>query len=376
MEVEHCIRGDGEEIRNFLHRIKRTVDKGWPDDLNGIEDAQHNAERNTQGRQRRQRYIDYSLKGLRPRYLQRKAQEYLMENPNATWNDFSTRIIQRDVSFQVSSNFLSDEEQTKAQMATLGQEMKNLRSELQEPRVNAVEGSSRTVDPNQKGRQNATRFCNYCRTNGHTPNWCRKKIRDEELKRIENDERTAEKKVTFTQDYNKKRGPDHGSEQWTRGQDFQRRNQNFSNDRFRRSSPNSYQNFSATPNFTYRNNSSNDRRPFDQRPNQSFNRNDGNRSRHESFNNQNGNWRNNGNFSRSPSNPRRDFSQNNFYRPPRNEQPNNFASRRSDNRPTANFTPYEQNFPQNINQTLSNVVRFTTADDTINELSDLCPLNY
>ena len=272
MEVEHCIRGDGEEIRNFLHRIKRTVDKGWPDDLNGIEAAQYAAERAAQGRQRRQRYIDYSLKGLRPKYLQRKAQEYLMENPNATWNDFSARIIQRDVSFQVSSNFLNDEEQTKAQMATLGQEMKNLRSELLEHRVNAVEGNSRTADPNQKGRQNATRFCNYCRTNGHTPSWCRKKIRDEELKRIEN-ERTAEKKVTFTQDYNKKRGPDHGSEQWARGQDFQRRNQNFSNDRFRRSSPNSYQNFSPRPNLTYRNNSSNDRRSFDQRPNQLFNRN-------------------------------------------------------------------------------------------------------
>ena len=150
MEVEHCIRGDGEEIRNFLHRIKRTVDKGWPDDLNGVDPAQHNAERAAQGRQRRQRYIDYSLKGLRPKYLQRKAQEYLMENLNATWNDFSARIIQRDVSFQVSSNFLNDEEQTKAQMATLGQEMKNLRSELLEHRVNAVEGNSRTVDPNQK----------------------------------------------------------------------------------------------------------------------------------------------------------------------------------------------------------------------------------
>ena len=84
MEVEHCIRGDGEEIRNFLHRIKRMVDKGWPDDLNGIEAAHHNAEREAQGRQRRQRYIDYSLKGLRHRYLQRKAQEYLMENPIAT----------------------------------------------------------------------------------------------------------------------------------------------------------------------------------------------------------------------------------------------------------------------------------------------------
>ena len=82
---------------------------------------------------------------------------------------FFTRLIQRDVSFQVSSNFLNDEEQTNVQMATLGQEMKNLRSELQEHRVNAVERNSRTVDPNQKGRQNATRFCNHCRTNGHTP---------------------------------------------------------------------------------------------------------------------------------------------------------------------------------------------------------------
>ena len=52
-EVEHCIRGDGEKIRNFLHRIKQTVDKGWPDDMNGIEAAQQNAERTTQGRQRR-----------------------------------------------------------------------------------------------------------------------------------------------------------------------------------------------------------------------------------------------------------------------------------------------------------------------------------
>ena len=51
MEVEHCIRGE-EEIRNFLHRIKQTVDKGWLDDLNGIEAAHHNAEREAQGRQR------------------------------------------------------------------------------------------------------------------------------------------------------------------------------------------------------------------------------------------------------------------------------------------------------------------------------------
>ena len=204
MELEHCIRGDGEDIRNFLHRIKRTVD------MEGIAAADHGAESTAQARQRRQRYIDYSVKGLRPRYLQRKAQEYLMENPNAVWIDFSTRVTQRDVSFQVSSNFLNDEEQTKTQMAILGQEVENLTNDLQEHRVNAVEGYPRTVDPKQKARQNATRFCNYCRTNGQTPSWCRKKIRNEELQRIEN-EITA-KKVTFTQDYHKKRGPGLGSE--------------------------------------------------------------------------------------------------------------------------------------------------------------------
>ena len=60
MEVQHCIRGDLEEFRKFLHRIKRTVDKGWPDYMNGIEAAHQNEERAAQGRQRRQRYMDYS----------------------------------------------------------------------------------------------------------------------------------------------------------------------------------------------------------------------------------------------------------------------------------------------------------------------------
>ena len=70
MEVEHCIRPDREEIRNFLHRIKKTVDKGWPDDMVGIAPGDQNAERTAQARQRKQRYIDYTLKALRPRYLQ------------------------------------------------------------------------------------------------------------------------------------------------------------------------------------------------------------------------------------------------------------------------------------------------------------------
>ena len=187
MEMEHCIRGDGEEIRNFLHRIKRTVDKGWPDAMNGIEAAQQNAERAAQGRQRRQRYMEYSLRGLRARYLQRKAQEYLMERPNATWNDFCAHIIQKDLILEVSSTFLSHEEQTKAELATLGQEIKNFRSELKENHINAIAITSRTFQPDQQGRQKLTRFCNYCHNNGHTLNWCRKKMLDEEVRKIRND---------------------------------------------------------------------------------------------------------------------------------------------------------------------------------------------
>ena len=132
MEVEHCIRGDWEELRNFLHCIKQTVDKGWPDDLNGFEASHHAAEREAQGRQRGQRYIDCSLKRLRPGYLQRKTQECLMERPIATWNDFCAQIIRKDLILEVSSTFLSHEAQPKAELATIGQEIRNLRSDLKE----------------------------------------------------------------------------------------------------------------------------------------------------------------------------------------------------------------------------------------------------
>ena len=49
-----------------------------------------------------------------------------MEHPNATWNDFSTNIIQKGVFFQASSKFLSHEEEIKTEMTTLGQMTKFL----------------------------------------------------------------------------------------------------------------------------------------------------------------------------------------------------------------------------------------------------------
>ena len=170
-EVEHCIRADGEEIGKFLHRLKKTVDKGWRDDMAGDVAAEEAAERTARARLRTQRYIDYTPKGFRPRYLQRKAQEDLMDHPNATWNDLSTHLINKDVSYQVCTSFLNDEEQNKVQMASFGQELKNLGTELKGHRINALEGNPKPIDPSQKERQTATKFCGYCKTNGQTPNY-------------------------------------------------------------------------------------------------------------------------------------------------------------------------------------------------------------
>ena len=369
MEVEHCIRADGEEIRNFLHRIKKTVDKGWPDDMVGIAPGDQNAERTAQARQRRQRYIDYTLKGLRPRYLQRKAQEYLMEHPNATWNDFSTHLINKDVSYQVSTSFLNDEEQNKAQMASLGQELKNLRTELKEHRVNALEGNQGPVDPNQKRRQNATRFCGYCRTNGHTPSFCRKKIRDEEIKQLQN-EATAEKKVTFTQNYNKRRGPSHGSGNWADRRDgngtMMSTPRSFTGGNFRPNNEN--------PN-NFRQHRSSERREYTDNNNDRYNDYRA-RSPYQSNQDKSRNWGNSITFSRSPSMSRQDSSFTDYRNQPRSNSPNPSVFNRFGNQNPSNNISYEKKFPTSNNGNKPNVVRFTTTDDEINELSGLCPLNY
>ena len=181
--IEATTLWDGIKM-NFLTRFsdgrnkfrqRLEVEHCWPDDTNGIPNAQQNAERTTQKRQQKQRYMDCNLRGLKPSYLQPNAQEPLMAYPNATWNDFSTHNTKDDVMVQESSNFLHDLEQIKTELATLIQEMRNLRVELQVHRLNAMEGNSRPWAPTQKGKQTTVRFCNYCYKNGHTPKWCRKK---------------------------------------------------------------------------------------------------------------------------------------------------------------------------------------------------------
>ena len=171
-------------------------------------------------------------------------------------------------------------------MASLGQKLKNLRTELKEHRINALEGNQKPIDPNQKGTQNATRFCGYCRTNGHTLNYCRKKIRVEEIKKLQN-EATAEKKVTLTQDYNKRRGPFNGSGNWTnRNDDNRARMSNPQSDtrgNFRPNDPN-YNTFSGNRPF--------ERRHYSNKNHDRYNHSKA-RSPYQSNQDQSRNWRNN-----------------------------------------------------------------------------------
>ena len=283
-----------------------------------------------------------------------------MEHPNATWKEFSTHLINKDVSYKISTSFLNDEEQNKAQMASLEQKLKNLRTELEEHRVNALEGNQRPVDPNQKRRQNTTRFCGVCRTNGHTLSHCRKKIRDEEITKLQN-EATVEKKVTFTQDYNKRRRPSRGFGNWTRRNDDDGAMMSFFRGNFRPSNLNSNRPFERRDYLNNNNNRYNEYRA---------------NSPYQSDQDKSRNWGSNNNYSRWLSTSGQDSSLTDFHRQPRSNSPNHSVFNQCGNRDPSNNIPYDKKFPTSNDGNQPNVVRFTTRDDGMNELSGLCRLNH
>ena len=91
--------------------------------------------------------------------------------------------------------------------------MKEVMSLLKEQQINFTSQVNhlRQNDVNNKSRQNATRFCHYCRRNGHTIQYCRNKANDDEFKR-QQAKQNQERKQTFTHDYNRRKGPNFGSQ--------------------------------------------------------------------------------------------------------------------------------------------------------------------
>ena len=134
------------------------------------------------------------------------------------------------------------------------------------------------------------------------------------------------------------------------------------------------QNFSLRPNSALGKINLNNGRSFDQLSNQSFNGKDGNTWRNESFNDQNRNWGTNGNFSIPHLLQEATCHKTNHtYNHGKIDLTILLFAESATKWHVASF--FEQKFPLDNNQISSNGVRFTTIDDSINELSDLCPLN-
>ena len=240
---------------------------------------------------------------------------------------------------------------------------------MKEHRVNALEENQRPVDPDHKGRQIATSFCGYCRTNGHTPSFCKKKIRDEGIKKLQN-EATAEKKVTFTQDYNKRGGPSHGSGNWIGRNDNNGTMMSTPRSFTRRNFRPSHQN----PN-NFRQHRSSERRDYTDNNNNRYNDYRA-RSPYQSNQDKSRKWGNHNNISRSPSMSRQDSSFTDNRNQPRSNSSNPSVFNRFGNQNSRSNISYEKKIRTSNNGNQPNVVRFTTTDDEINELSGLFSLNY
>ena len=130
--AEKSVRGNEELIKNFFNRVKSAVHKEWPLEPNGTQN-----ERNNQQSQRNAKYIQFTLRGLGPTGLKRKAHEYLIEHPNATWDVFQTHITSKDVTYTISSELVpnaTSDQNTK--LHTLEQQIKELTALFKEQQVN------------------------------------------------------------------------------------------------------------------------------------------------------------------------------------------------------------------------------------------------
>ena len=221
--AENSVRGNEEIVKNYFHRVKRAVDRGWPDEENA-----DNAARAALNAQRRQKYIEFAVRGLTPNELKNKAHQYLIEHPNATWEQFQEHVTNKDLVFTISLQLAPNSSQNqKTLMNELREDINAMKNMLKEQQISSLAVANplsygcspshchdyhiSAVDVNNTSRQNITRFCKYCQRNGHTLQYCRKKIYDDEAKRAQS-RANEEKKVTFTNDYNKRKGPGFGSQ--------------------------------------------------------------------------------------------------------------------------------------------------------------------
>ena len=203
LEVENTFRQEGELIKNYLLRIKSGVDKGWPEMIpRNIEgDDNIRREKELQQSQQSEKYIDFALRGLIPQGLKRKAHEKLIENPSITWTQFVDHLLVKDLTFSVTTEPNGATRIDK--LKTLESKINDLTSLFKSNKVNAID-TSMPRDPYIKGRPNSTRFCDYCRNNGHSISRCTKKQVDDSVDKLRKElVEPRRPNIAFSNDYRK-----------------------------------------------------------------------------------------------------------------------------------------------------------------------------
>ena len=63
LEVENASRQEGELIKNYFHRVKHAVNKGWPEDLTNVANTNRAQEAVIQSG-KKEKNIDFAIMGL------------------------------------------------------------------------------------------------------------------------------------------------------------------------------------------------------------------------------------------------------------------------------------------------------------------------
>ena len=98
----------------------------------------------------------------------------MIEHPNSNWDQFTNHVITKGLTFIGATDPAN--KSTTDKMTSLETHIKELTKLIKNREVSAIndKNSFHQSHPDIKGRPNSTRFCEYCRMNGHFISRCSK----------------------------------------------------------------------------------------------------------------------------------------------------------------------------------------------------------
>ena len=133
--------------------------------------------------------------------MKRKGHKKFIENPSITWTQFVDHLVVNDLTFSVTTE--SNGATGLDKLKTLESKFNDLTSTFKSNEVKAID-ISKPRDSNITGRPNSTKFCDYCRSNGHSISRCTQKQIDDSVNKLRKElVEPGSQKITFSIDCRK-----------------------------------------------------------------------------------------------------------------------------------------------------------------------------